>query len=213
MTYEIYNLFPTPLFSYKNFLPPEYFEQVEQIVKNQEYVYNSHGDDKVKTSSTKNIFKLIPFLKEEIEETFKEYAYNIFKVKQTVGFKVGSSWATMTEPGKDSRPHTHANYYYTGCYYISDDPSPINFKLGGRLYNFHEVFLFEYEEPNCFNNNTISYIPQKNELLFFPSYLKHRISTNKSNENRYSIAFNIHPVGKYGVDDSSIHIDVIDDIE
>ena len=45
-------------------------------------------------------------------------------------------------------------------------------------------------------------MPNKNMLVLFPSYLKHKILTHESNIPRYSLAFNIVPVGHYGVGDS-----------
>ena len=44
--------------------------------------------------------------------------------------------------------------------------------------------------------------PHKNQLILFPSYLKHRICEQKSDKTRYSLAFNIVPIGGYGYGDS-----------
>ena len=54
-------------------------------------------------------------------------------------------------------------------------------------------------------NNAKEYIltPQKNMLLFFPSYIWHKILTNSSNTTRYSLAFNLIPIGQYGSGDST----------
>jgi uncharacterized protein (TIGR02466 family) len=213
MTYQIHHIFPTPLLSYKNFLPAEYLNQLSNHVLECVYDPPDYGQNKVQSSKSKNTLKDFPLIKEEILETFKEYAYNIVKIDMKVGFKMGSSWATMTPPGGDSKEHTHANYYYSGCLYVSENPSPIDFCLGSYIYNYHERFLFNYTEINQYNANKIFYQPEKNEILFFPSYLKHQISTNNSDVTRYSIAFNIHPVGVYGKKDSTVHVEIIDDLD
>jgi uncharacterized protein (TIGR02466 family) len=213
MTYNTYNIFSTPLFSYKQFIPEDLLQQAHDLVLNSSYDPIDSGENRVQASQSKNFLKNLPLLKEEILETFKEYAYNILKIDMSIGFKMGSSWATMTLPGGDSKEHTHANYYYSGCLYISDNPSPISFCLGSYIYNYHERFLFKYSEINPYNANKMSYTPEKNEILFFPAYLKHQISTNTSDVPRYSIAFNIHPVGVYGKKDSTIHVEVIDDLD
>ena len=213
MTYQIYDLFPTPLLTHKNFLSQEYFEQVKNLVINSEFIDGIDPKYKVHPTVSKNILKNLPIVKEEIIETFKEYARNVLRVNFDIDFVIGSSWGTMTKPGEESKPHVHSNYYYSGCYYISDEPSAIEFSLGPSVYNYHERFMLRYIENNVYNNNKLIYYPEKNEIIFFPAYLKHQISKNKSNTNRYSIAFNIHPSGYYGLHDSQIHIQVIDDLD
>ncbi len=215
MSFQIHHIFPIPLFSYKNFLPEEYFDEAVKAAVNQEFkscVYPVEIN-KVKSSPTKNFLKQLPWLKEEITETFKEYAYNVLRVNLNVNFKIGSSWVTMTEPGSDSNQHIHPNYYYTGVFYLSDNPCPINFLTGSTVYNHRERFQFGFTDSNQYNSDMVAYKPDKNELIFFPSYLSHKISKNTSNENRYSLGFNIHPFGIYGDRDSTIHIEVIDDLD
>ena len=34
-------------------------------------------------------------------------------------------------------------------------------------------------------------------MLLFPSNLMHRVAKNLSNKNRYSLAFNINPIGTF----------------
>jgi uncharacterized protein (TIGR02466 family) len=211
MSYQLYPIFSTPLFIYKDFLPEKNLNELLELAKQQEYV--SEGEKKVKASVSNNFLRHFPDVKEEILETFKEYVRNILRVQPDLDFKIGSSWTTMTEPQCESNEHTHANYYYSGVLYLSENPSAINFYLGSYIYNYHERFLFEYSEVNEYNSNKISYIPQKNELIFFPAYVKHQVSINLTNEDRYSMAFNIHPSGKYGKRDSSIHVEVIEDLD
>ena len=43
--------------------------------------------------------------------------------------------------------------------------------------------------------------------MFFPSYLKHRIMYHEDNAPRFSLAFNIVPISRYGSFDSSYDID------
>jgi uncharacterized protein (TIGR02466 family) len=213
MTYQIYDLFPTPLLTHKNFLPQEYLEQVQNVVINSEFIDSNNSKYEIHPTVSKNILKSLPIIKEEIMETFKEYARNVLRINFDTDFVMGSSWGTMTKPGEESSPHTHSNYYYSGCYYISDEPSAIHFSLGPSVYNYHERFMLRYIDNNVYNNNKIVYHPEKNEIIFFPAYLKHQISRNESDTNRYSVAFNIHPTGYYGLHDSQIHIQVIDDLD
>jgi uncharacterized protein (TIGR02466 family) len=225
--HNIIEVFPTPILSYKNFLPEQYVNELRHMLENCEYtIYDEEGEieseyptgverkKQVDQSKSQNILREFPAVKNEIIETFKEYAYNVLKVEMMkLDFKIGSSWGVRIVPGADSIKHTHANYYYSGVLYLTENPSPINFFLGPHVYNFHERFLFNYSEVNQYNANRLTYIPEINEILFFPSHLKHQISRNTSDAVRYSIAFNIHPSGIYGKKDSTVHVEVVDDLE
>lgn len=215
MSFEIHHIFPVPLLSYKNFLSEEYFQQVFECATKEEYKDRvfPNKSDRVQAGSTKNFLKQLPWLKDEITETFKEYAYNVLMADMSVDFKIGSSWVVLTKPGCSSEQHIHPNYYYTGCLYLTDDPSPINFFRGTTVYNHQERFQFKFHSINEYNTNSIAYKPEKNEILFFPSYLSHKVTTNLSDKNRYSLGFNIHPVGIYGDQDSTIHVQIIDDLD
>lgn len=216
MTHEIINIFPTPMLSCKNFLPEQHINELHNMLKNCEYTpteFPEFASPGLQASVSNNILKQFPIVKNEIIETFKEYAYNIIKVDEKLDFKMGSSWGVKILPGGMSRKHIHANYYYSGCLYVTENPSSIEFLLGPHVYNYHDRFLFKYSEVNQYNANKVTYDPQINEILFFPAYLKHQVSRNNTDENRYSIAFNIHPSGIYGKHDSTIHIEVIDDLD
>ena len=56
---------------------------------------------------------------------------------------------------------------------------------------------------NNYNAKEYLVTPQKNMLLFFPSYLWHTILNNHSDKPRYSLAFNLIPLGQYGSGDST----------
>ena len=44
--------------------------------------------------------------------------------------------------------------------------------------------------------------PEDNYLILFFSQLRHKILLNTSNQNRFSLAFNILPKGEFGTIDS-----------
>ena len=68
----------------------------------------------------------------------------------------------------------------------------------------HIEFQILADNTNNYNCTNIQIFPQKNLLILFPSYLYHKITYNNSDKARYSLAFNISPVGKIGCDDSCI---------
>ena len=66
----------------------------------------------------------------------------------------------------------------------------------------HSDFNLTPREWNIMNSCSWNISPEKNLLIFFPSYLEHRIINNRG--KRKSLAFNIVPIGEYGTGDSSI---------
>ena len=64
-------------------------------------------------------------------------------------------------------------------------------------------FYIESQESNIHNSMYWSIPPQRNKLLFFPSYLQHQIDKHSGENNRKSLAFNIVPIGEYGEGDST----------
>jgi uncharacterized protein (TIGR02466 family) len=211
MIYKVHDIFATPVFSSKDFLSEENLKDLFESAKNEEY---KKTPSESKISLTNNFLKKFPTIKNDILKVFDDYCLNILKINlEELQFKMGSSWTTLTKPNDTSHQHFHSNYYYSGVIYLSENPSPISFYLGPYIYNFRERFTFNHTHTNKYNTDKVSYYPEKNELIFFPSYVTHQIEKNISDKDRYSLAFNIHPSGVYGQKDSKIHVEVFDDLE
>ena len=117
---------------------------------------------------------------------------NVLGYKQK--FKILNSWSTKVEKNYNSQVHVHTNTWLSGVYYTQDNSS-IKF-----IKNWANSSFFNLE----FNNSTNIYSAtkwdlkvKKNTLLIFPSELQHQIKKNVLKENRYSIAFNILPIGSF----------------
>ena len=66
-------------------------------------------------------------------------------------------------------------------------------------------FFIKQNKSNPLNTHLTIIPPEYNKLIFFPSYLSHKIGEFKG-KVRYSLAFNIVPKGEYGDGDSSMFI-------
>ena len=113
-------------------------------------------------------------------------------------FAIGSSWATKAQPGTSSDWHKHSNYFYAGVYYPQES-SPIQFRSQDL-----EHYLFETDGITPYNSRAYTHYPEKNSLVYFKSNMLHRIAENDNNTVRYSVAFNIMPIGEYGLGDSIV---------
>lgn len=116
--------------------------------------------------------------------------------------EISSSWFTKTHKGEQSPMHDHKNCVFSAVYYYGDYDD----KVGNLIFKNPIVNLTSYRlnvgESNRFNTYDIEITPQAGSLLIFPSYVSHKIDVHKSEIPRLSLAFNMVPVGQYGIGDS-----------
>lgn len=166
-------------------------------IKNNNFIKNDSGKN-CYMSLNHYVLNDLDILKKEIQSHVKNYLLNIMQYK--MDFKFVKSWLTKTEPEGYSFEHRHANSFLSGVYYpeSSKDFNICFYKKD----NFWDVTS---TNDNDFNARTYKLnISEDNFLIIFPSDLKHGIDINKSDKDRYSIAFNINPSGYVGRGDSRI---------
>ena len=161
-------------------------------IKNITYRNNIHSDkcylsESVKILENKKLKKEKEIFLKAIKEYLKLLGY-------TQEFKILNSWSTKVKQNYQSQPHVHTNTWISGVYYTQDNSS-IRF-----IKNWANSSFFNLE----FNNSTNIYSAtkwdlkvKKNTLLIFPSELQHKIQKNILKGNRYSIAFNVLPLGSF----------------
>jgi uncharacterized protein (TIGR02466 family) len=169
---------------------------------------------KLKTAETtsevskgKYVLEQYPEQKQKLLELFNELNKKLLCYPNE--FKITTSWFTRANPGTYSHFHNHKNSFYSGVLYFGDydsNSSPIEF----TTYNDGSGFFMDPDEYTIYNSKLWRISPQKNSLIFFPSQTYHRIGINESSDVRYSLAFNIIPVGKIGRGDSAMNIDTIE---
>ena len=147
-----------------------------------------------------DLLKDLPLLKKEILSKVKFFIENI--LEYDVKFKLLNSWSTQVNPGGFSQAHHHTNSFISGVYYpVGNEGFKIQF-----LRKYINKFLsLPIKNFNPFNSSASIINIKDNMLILFLSDIDHEILPNKSNINRYSLAFNINPFGKIGVRDSEIY--------
>ena len=116
--------------------------------------------------------------------------------------EISSSWFTKTHKGECSPMHDHKNCVFSAVYYYGDyDDKVANLIFKNPLVNLTSYRL-NVDKSNKFNTYDIEITPQAGALLIFPSYVSHKIDVHKSDIPRLSLAFNMVPVGQYGIGDS-----------
>jgi uncharacterized protein (TIGR02466 family) len=175
--------------------------------------YNlSDADDTQLVYASKNLHLLetLPDIKKIILDYFYNFKNTVLKL-DTTNFEITTSWMTKTEPNGFCQYHRHRNSYYSGVLYSSKtnsvDSGNLMFTDDGIKQD--SMLINTPSEWNILNSNRIVIEPDANLLIFFPSALRHRISRYTGTENRYSLAFNLFPVGNLGKGDSSIKLELI----
>jgi len=157
-------------------------------------------------SSKLNILKLqkLKFLKEKILSCFTEFVSKTLYLSD-IEFKITSSWITKVGQGNIGHSHNHGNSFYSGVFYIE-----VNNNSGKITFiNVNKpTFELKANEYNNLNSQKWSIQPKNNQIIFFPSEMFHQVEENKSKSIRYSLAFNIMPIGKIGVEDSCMNIKI-----
>lgn len=97
-------------------------------------------------------------------------------------------WYNINTPGSYNMIHNHPNSVISGVYYV-DVPED---NMGNiEFYRSDDSEYYLKEKTNTFFGSTkFLYKSQTGVLLLFPSWLKHSVSGNMSNQNRISLSFN-----------------------
>jgi uncharacterized protein (TIGR02466 family) len=135
------------------------------------------------------------------DPSFSEFAEYIVRnanhalCHYTRQFSLNNMWININKKGNYNIVHDHPGSTISGVLWIK---TPENCgKLSFRSpHSFVEHSLFEYadetmkKERNYYNN--FEFVPKEGTMLLFSSHLLHSVDQNQSDENRISIAFNLH---------------------
>jgi len=208
MLYNVIPLFPSVIFQSK--LENDYdslfenFKTKTNFVENKNFLLEKNNN---KCYYSKNFYVLNNHenLKNDILNCFNYFKNNILNY-QTTDFEITTSWVTKVDSNSLSHYHNHKNSFYSGVLYFDDltDCGPIEFT--NNYLNPQSFSVNKPTEYNLYNCNTWQIHPAKNNIIFFPSYLFHRVVLHLSDTSRYSLAFNLIPVGTFGEYDSTLSI-------
>ena len=194
------SLFPTPLFRTK--LYPDDLELLKDDIVNKHKEYVSSGNvNEEMLADGENAFTGLQYnekyssfmgrINEIVSHTLKQvYCYD-----DDIEPYVCDMWSTCCCPGESGEGHYHCNSQFSGTFYPFDEtPSEISFYSPNHEKNSLNINgnVSEWNPLNC-TQYTIK--PEKCDLIFFPSYLKHKVQQNKTNIVRYSLAFNVYLKG------------------
>ena len=121
---------------------------------------------------------------------------------------ISNSWAVRLKPSDYVAPHHHSNCYISGVFYLTTG-QPLHLQ---RPWTLEKMFMFSPKVPvdpeNALTQDTRQFHPEPTSCIIMPSGMSHYVEPVEQSlvEDRYSIAFNILPKGKFG------HSDVLNDL-
>jgi len=192
----IYRLFPEPIFKYKL----NNFKNLNKELSKYIYELRDKDNEGLKKSNkggwhSKN-FKLGD--KDSVQQKFLlEAEKNIIDVFKNYGWKTNNvpirikeMWAIINKNEDFNVLHSHPNCYLSAAYYVKAPENCGKFEV--ECPNIAKRNSYpEIEKQNDLNINVVSLDIDEGDLLFFPSYLPHKVAKNKSGEDRIVISFNI----------------------
>lgn len=155
---------------------------------------------KVFLSTTFSILDIFPSLKNTINICAKQFLEEVLGVN--IDFKMQGSWATKTLKDGYCQEHHHSHSLVSGVFYLQTEK---DFKIKFIKKQNNLFWDLPTTHTTIVNADGYSFCFGENNLVFFKSDMKHKIEKNISDNDRYSIAFNIVPVGRVGKNDSELY--------
>jgi uncharacterized protein (TIGR02466 family) len=198
---EINPIFPEPIGIYKSNIEGKKILNFLKKTKFKNTYATLDNESSSRFSLDFKILDKLPDLKKNILLHAEHFIKNV--LEYDVNFKINSSWATEVIPKGFSQKHSHAHSFISGVYYPEYDK---NFKISFYKKNHNPFWSLNVKKWNIYNSKKWTFMPNKNSIFLFLSDLEHEIVKNTSNKNRYSIAFNIIPIGQLGYEDIDLFI-------
>lgn len=173
-------------------------QQLNQKAKNEKYV---DVEEIYSTKISKSLYVLdsLNNIKKIILDKFLNINNTYFKYDND--FKITTSWFTKSIKNNIGDFHNHGNNFYSGIYYIDVDDDTGDIEFSDFTPSSFDLNTTEF---NIDNSKSWRVKPENDLIIFFPSEMYHKIHLNKSEKNRYSLAFNIFPIGRIGWSDNII---------
>lgn len=189
------NLFTTPIYNTN-------LNVDNKLLENLAYKEKEKDKNGRKVSNngyqTKDLdFNLYKFLFDEVSKSAIDF-YKNFGV-QIRNHKFVNFWINISGKHNYNRLHAHGNCFLSGAYYIKVPKNSGNIVFENPNLKVEDTFSSFFEgdgqvlikDYNVYNSTEWHFTPKVGQLLIFPSYLRHYVEANQSDEDRISLSFNI----------------------
>ena len=186
---NVFNIFPTPI--YLTSLDNKSVNVFDKFTFNKQKNFGNYTSDNNFILNNKKFNKL----NKEILKHVNYYLYNVLCYKDIKPY-ITQSWLNYTSKDEYHHIHSHANSLISGVLYIKaiKEIDSITFEK-----TYHNVISPNIEKYNLYNSPSWFFPVETNNLILFPSNLKHFVTTKNNTSERISLAFNIFVKGTLGM--------------
>ena len=189
---EVQNLFPVPILKTKLDYPLDEIEALCQIERSKD----STGIIKSNLGGWQSDNIIYPdspfFFLQDIEKICQEIAKDVLKINKSIF--LNNAWININQKDNSNQVHTHPNNILSGVYYVKTPE-----KCGNIVFRHPGFDMMERDweeivsdsDHNVYNSDTWWLPAKENTLYIFPSWIKHLVGPNMSDEDRISISFNV----------------------
>lgn len=195
---ELAKLFPTPVSISKlgreltaeesDFLLGQEFDEGQINSKNY-YVLNHPSMAKIKLFIMKNA---------------DDYLNAIYKPATPIKLRFTQSWTNKLYKGQGHQPHSHANSFISGVFYVKAKQSVDRINFINLTYR---GLVPPVKEPTEFNIPYAEIPVQTGDLLLFPSGFLHCVNPLQHEGPRISMSFNLFPTSSMGRENTLTYLD------
>lgn len=197
--FVLHNLWPIPI--YENRVQPFNQKWLDYAINTATYerMHSNNGDITV----NRYVLDLPEFedLKKHVQDHCDILMKKYLGTTSNVEFYLQNSWINRHRKDDFGQMHNHQNSLLSGCLYlgVNEKTGSIRFYKGSHWTNLLPMSVsLEYENLNHINSLHYTIVPKQGSILIFPSHLDHSIEQNRSDETRYSLAFNFYVRGHLG---------------
>ena len=167
-----------------------------------------HDDDESSTAQSPECLyvleeKRFKSLKDELMKEFYLFASDVMRYSNK--FEITTSWFAKSITGQSSSSHNHNNCMYSAVLYLQTSENCGNIIFTSSDDKRYNLVRNDY---NLYNSTEWGVKPFDGLLVIFPSEVHHRITENKSDTTRYSLAFNLVPTGVIGNSYTDSHMKI-----
>ncbi|CAB5221330.1 Conserved hypothetical protein CHP02466 [uncultured Caudovirales phage] len=212
MIEKIYSVRATPIVVYKT------TEKIsgEEFVDILSMEYQEPHYDPVNDAENFHRISQDPFILEHpslasIKDTCITYLNKYVKevLNITDEFVITNSWIIRCPADSKHHLHTHPNSIFSAVYYIHADEQSSDMVFHyDTTYDTNYKFTYNCSEPNQYNSGKLTIKPKTGDFLIFPSYLKHNVTANKSQNERIILSFNSFLTGTVGTSQGKSYLNL-----
>ena len=106
--------------------------------------------------------------------------------------QLDNAWVNINSKTNWNKSHIHPGSVLSGVFYLTDNNSSLEIERESDVSTYFLDYVIRSNNQTDLSYKSIIYTPTKNQLIIFPSWLKHAVLPNDSEDLRISVAFNTY---------------------